>query len=277
MAHGEPTSRLFRDGSEKTRHNRRNVQIRVLGAYGGSTPRHRQTSFLIDDTVALDAGALTESLSLEAQARVRSILVTHSHMDHIASLPFLVENVFGRVQGPIEVVAPQEVVTSLQNHLFNDDLWPDFTRIPNHMLPTVTFRVVATGSPFKVNGLTVVAVPVWHVVPTFGYLVSDENATVVFSGDTGPTERLWEEARRDPKVKAVFVECSFPDEMTRIADISRHFTPASLKTEMEKFPPGVPVNLYHMKPPTIAALRHGVAALNEPRITLLEDGDVLNY
>lgn len=253
------------------------MQIRVLGAYGGSTPRHRQTSFLINGTVALDAGALTESLSLEDQAEVRAILVTHSHMDHVASLPFLVENVFGRAKGPIEVVAPSEVVACLQRHLFNDDLWPDFTRIPNHLLPTVTFRPVEPLARFRVDGLTAVAVPVVHVVPTCGFIVSDGTGSVVFSGDTGPTDALWAEAAKVPDLKAIFVECSFPDEMANIADVSRHLTPASLKKEMEKFPPKVPVNLYHMKPPTLPALRDQVAALAEPRVRLLADDDLLEY
>jgi ribonuclease BN (tRNA processing enzyme) len=253
------------------------VHIRVLGAYGGSTPRHRQTSFLINGSVALDAGALTESLTLEDQAGVRAILVTHSHMDHVASLPFLVENVFGKVSGPIEVVAPSEVVASLQRHLFNDDLWPDFTRIPNHLLPTVAFRPVEPYARFQVEGLSVVAVPVTHVVPTCGYLVSDGASSVAFSSDTGPTDALWEAVRGMAGLKAIFVECSFPDEMANIAEISRHLTPATLKKEMEKFPPGVPVNLYHMKPPTLPALRAQVAALADPRLRILADDDELDY
>jgi len=253
------------------------VQIRVLGAYGGSTPRHRQTSFLIDGSVALDAGALTASLTLEEQAKVRAILVTHSHMDHVASLPFLVENVFGKVDGSIEIVAPQEVVSSLQTHLFNNDLWPDFTRIPNHLLPTVCFRVVNAGEPFRVNGLTAVAVPVTHVVPTFGYIVSDGKSAVAFSGDTGPTDALWAAVREAANLKAIFVECSFPDGMREIADISKHLTPSLLKTEMTKLPPGVPINIYHMKPPSVETLRCELAAFGDGRIRMLADGDTFEY
>jgi ribonuclease BN (tRNA processing enzyme) len=253
------------------------VQIRVLGAYGGSTPRHRQTSFLIDGTVALDAGALTASLELAEQARVRAILVTHSHMDHVGSLPFLVENVFGKVDGPIEVVAPEEVVCSLKTHLFNNDLWPDFTRIPNHLLPVVSFRAVKAGEPFKVNGLTAVAVPVSHVVPTFGYLISDGNATVLFSGDTGPTEAIWRAAAREPRLAAIFVECSFPDAMWEVAEVSKHLTPSSLAREIEKFPKDVPINIYHMKPPSADAITRELTALKIDRLRLLDDGDQLSY
>ncbi len=247
----------------------------MLGAYGGSSPWHRQTSFLLDGTVSLDAGALTQSLTLEEQARVRSIIITHSHLDHVASLPFLVENVFGRTSGAIEIVATKEVAGLLQDHLFNDAIWPDFTRIPNHLLPAITFRVIEAGVPFRVDGLMAMAVPVSHVVPTFGYLVWNDESCVVFSSDTGPTERLWAEARNRPDLKAIFVECSFPDAMAEIAEVSKHLTPATLRAEMRKFPPGVPVNLYHMKPPTLPQLRADVAALSDPRVRLLDDGDEL--
>lgn len=252
------------------------MRIRVLGAYGGSTPWHRQTSFLLDGTVTLDAGALTQSLTLEEQARVRSIIITHSHLDHVASLPFLVENVFTRTDGPIEVVATEDVASLLQAHLFNDAVWPDFTRIPTHLLPAVTFRVVEAGVPFRVNGLHALAIPVSHVVPTYGYLVWNDDACVVFSSDTGPTEALWAEARRRDDLRAIFVECSFPDSMSRIAEVSKHLTPRTLREEMRKFPASVPVNLYHMKPPTLPALKADVAALSDPRIRLLDDGDELD-
>ena len=253
------------------------MQIRVLGAHGGSTPNHRQTSFLLNGRVALDAGALTETLTLEEQAQVTAILVTHSHMDHVASLPFLVENVFGRAAGAIEIVAPPNVTAPLKNHLFNNDLWPDFTRIPNRLLPTVTFREVETDRPFTLDGLTVTAIPVEHLVPTYGYLVSDQGASVLFSGDTGPTEAIWAVARAAPGLAALFVECSFPDEMAEIARVSCHLTPSLLKEEIRKFPPDVPIFLYHMKPTALPALHRQVAALGEPRVRILSDGETLTF
>ena len=259
------------------RHNRPRVRIRVLGAHGGSSPDHRQTSFLLNESVCLDAGAVTSALALDEQARVRAVLVTHSHLDHVASLPFLIENVFGRTHLPVEVAAPAEVVASLRRHLFNDDVWPDFSRLPDRHLPTVSFRSLAWNAPESVNGLRVTAVPVSHVVPTCGYVVSDGSATVVFSGDTGPTAAIWEAARRAPDLKALFVECSFPNGMQEIATISRHLTPALLSAELPKMPEGVPVYLYHMKPPTLEILAAEVAALGEPRLHLLRDGDTLDF
>jgi ribonuclease BN (tRNA processing enzyme) len=253
------------------------VRIRVLGAHGGSSPGHRQTSFLLNGAVCLDAGAVTQALSLDEQDRVRAILVTHSHLDHVASLPFLVENVFGRARPPIEVAAPAEVIASLRRHLFNDDVWPDFSRLPDRHVPTVSFRTFAWNTPEPVNGFTVTAIPVSHVVPTSGYLVSDGSGTVVFSGDTGPTEAIWAAARRLKDVRAVFAECTFPDGMREIAEISQHLTPTTLKAELPKMPPDVPVLLYHMKPPRLAALLREVAALGEPRLRILADGDEFSF
>ena len=253
------------------------MQIRVLGAHGGSTPNHRQTSFLLNGRVALDAGALTETLTLEEQAQVSAVLVTHSHMDHVASLPFLVENVFGRTTGTIELVTTAAVAASLRCHLFNNDLWPDFTRIPNRLLPTVAFREIEPGLPFRIHELTATAIPVDHLVPTCGYLLSEGETSVLFSGDTGPTDAIWAVARAAPNLRAIFVECSFPDEMVEIARVSCHLTPSLLEEEMKKFPPDVPVLLYHMKPTALPALHRQVAALGQPRVRILSDGETLTF
>lgn len=231
----------------------------------------------MNDALCVDAGAVTEALSLEAQARVRAVLVTHSHMDHVASLPFLVENLFGRALGPLEVVAPEDVLEALRTHLFNDALWPDFSRIAGENGPSVTFRAVPAGVPFSADGLTATAVRVTHVVPTYGYVLADASGAIVFSGDTGPTEELWRVARATPSLKALFVECSFPSDLQRIADVSCHLTPATLHAEMKKFPPDVPVFLYHMKPPALDRLSAEIAALREPRLRILADGDDLIF
>lgn len=251
------------------------MRIRVLGAHGGSTPRHRQTSFLVGDALALDAGALTEALSLEEQGRLAAVLLTHAHLDHTASLPFLVENVFGRPGRPIEIAAPDDVLLSLRAHLFNDAIWPDFSRLPDHHEPTVTFRTLVPGVPADVGGMTVTPIPVTHVVPAYGYLLDDGAASVVFSGDTAPTEAIWAAARAARNLRAAFVECSFPDELAAIAAASKHLTPATLRAEVAKLPAGLPVFLYHMKPPTMDRLAGQVAAFGGGRIRLLADGEEL--
>ncbi|HEX5855573.1 MAG TPA: 3',5'-cyclic-nucleotide phosphodiesterase, partial [Thermoanaerobaculia bacterium] len=131
--------------------------------------------------------------------------------------------------------------------------------------------------PFEVAGLVGTAIAVSHVVPTCGYILEDGGATIVISGDTGPTDALWEAVRARHGVKGLFVECSFPNDLQNLADVSKHLTPATLSAELKKFPPDVPVYLYHMKPPTLARLRAEVAALGNARVSLLADGDELTF
>lgn len=231
----------------------------------------------MNDSVCVDAGSLTDALTLAEQARVRAVLVTHAHLDHVASLPFLAENVLGRKGSPLEIVAPEEVLAALKAHLFNDALWPDFSRLPSDAVPALAFRPIPIGTSCEVADLVATAVPVSHVVPTCGYILEDAGSCIVFSGDTGPTEALWKAARARSDVKGFFVECSFPNSLQHLADVSKHLTPATLLLEMEKIPPGAPIYLYHMKPPTLGSLRAEVAALGNGRVSLLADGDELTF
>ena len=234
------------------------------------------TTFLINETTALDAGALTSTLSLQAQRRIDRVVVTHAHFDHVASLPFFFENVFGR-RHPIEIVAPASVLAPLRGHLFNEALWPDFTRLPSRRRPTVRLRPIGKGDAFTARGLTFRPVPVAHVVPTFGYLVSTKDASILFSGDTGPTRALWRIADRAENLKAIFLEVSFSDSQEAIARASRHLIPKLLAAELRKTKQDVPVYLYHLKPPSAAAIRREVRALKMPRLKFLKPGQVLSF
>ena len=227
------------------------------------------TSFLIDGETALDAGALTEALPLAAQRRIRRIVLTHAHFDHIASLPFLIENLYGN-RTPLEILAPAPVIKALSRHVFNDVTWPDFTRLPSRRRPAVVLRKVAVGKPFSAGGVRFTALPVDHVVPAYGYLVGKPGRRVLFSGDTMPTRRIWAAARTVRDLKAIFLEVSFSDGQAAVAKASCHLTPRLLPGELAKAPPRVPVYLYHMKPPSLSRIRREVAALEEPRFRILE-------
>jgi len=227
------------------------------------------TCFLIDGQTALDAGSLTEALPLSAQRRIRRVVLTHAHLDHVASLPFLLENLYGRRE-PLEVIAPAPVLATLRRELFNGKLWPDFTRLPSRAAPTLAYRAIVPGRAFRAGGLSWTALPVDHIVPAYGYGVAKTGRAVLFSGDTEPTERLWAYARRVTNLKAIFLEVSFSDSQAAVAQASCHLTPRQLPAELAKAPERVPVYLYHMKPPSLPRIRREVEALREPRLRLLE-------
>ena len=227
------------------------------------------TTFLIDGETALDAGALTETLPPAAQRRIRRVVLTHSHFDHLASLPLLIENLYGREE-PLEIVAPRTVLQTVARDILNDRVWPDFTKLPSRAHPTVRFNPIPPGRPFRAASVTFTPFAVSHVVPAFGYIVSKPGRSVIFSGDTEPTDRLWAAARKAKNLKAIFLELSFSDAQLDIARASFHFTPSLAHRELPKAPPRVPVYLYNMKPPSLARIRREIAACDEPRFRLLD-------
>lgn len=231
------------------------MEIKIIGPYGGETPAHRMTCFLINEKVALDAGSLTRGLSLEEQFKIRSIVISHSHMDHITSLPFLVENVFGKKDEAITLYCSKESMSNIKKNMFNNDTWPDFTRIPEKELPTITFKEIYPEVSFDVEDLVFMPIKVNHIVPTFGFLIVHNNSSIIYSSDTAPTKRLWEIANATPNLKAVFLEVSFGNELEEVARISKHLVPKTLFEEIKKLKKEVPIYLYHMKPPWIKKIK----------------------
>ncbi len=245
------------------------LAIRALGPYGGSAPGYRLTTFLVDGESAVDAGSLTDALPLSAQRRIRRVFLTHAHFDHIASLPFLMENLYGQAE-PLEILAPEAVIATIARDVLNDRVWPDFTKLPSRAHPTVRLIRLFEGKPFRAGRVSFTPFAVSHVVPTFGYVVSKPGRSVLFSGDTEPTDALWDAARRARHLKAIFLELSFSDAQLAVAQASRHMTPGLVRAELRKAPPRIPVFLYHMKPPSLARIRREIDAANDPRLRLLE-------
>lgn len=228
------------------------------------------TSFLIGETVVVDAGSTTEALSIDEQRRIRHVLVSHSHMDHTASLPFLVENIFDDHQHPVTIHSTKGVLALLRRAIFNNDTWPDFTRIPNDLAPLVQFVEVQPEVPFTIEGLEngplkVLPVTVDHVVPTVGFVLRQGDVSLVYTSDTGPTTRIWDVANATPDLGAVIVECSFPERLQHVAEVGQHLTPATLARELEKLDGEVPVYLSHFKPAYLDELRREVAAVSFPQ------------
>ena len=245
------------------------LAIRALGPYGGSAPGYRLTTFLLDGETALDAGCLTDALPLSAQRRVRRIILTHAHFDHIVSLPLLCDNLYGQHR-PLEVLAPAPVLATLSRDVFNGRVWPDFTRLPSRARPTLMLRAIPEGKAFHAGSVSVTPFAVSHTVPAFGYVIAKPGRSVLFSGDTRPTDALWDAARRARNLKAIFLEISFSDAQAEVARASGHFTPRLVAQELAKAPARVPIYLYHMKPPSFSRIRREVTALRESRLRLLE-------
>jgi cAMP phosphodiesterase len=253
------------------------MKLRALGCYGGNIPGHGMTSFLVNDALALDAGWVSNALTLKEQEKVKDILISHSHLDHTCTLPFLIDNNFTAPGFSLRIYAIPEVVSSMRNHLFNNQTWPDFTSLPNDLTPVLKLVEIEPEAPFLVNGLTIRAVRVSHSVPTAGYILEDKKGALAFSSDTGPTERFWEVVNGLKRLKVVITECSFPTELQGLANVSGHLTPATLKRELEKLHKDVPIYLYGGKPKHLALIKSEVRALKDKRVKFLVQGRTYKF
>lgn len=253
------------------------MKIRVLGCHGAQLPDHNTTSFLLENNILVDAGTITQVLTLEEQLRIDYIFVTHAHLDHVRDIMFLVDNLYyAKRERPLIVCSSRGIIENIHRHLFNNVIWPDFSKIPSAKAPLIKFEILTPGRKKVLGDIQVRAIGVHHTVETMGFMIESQGKSVLFLGDTGPTENAWKAARAMKGLKAIFVETSLPGSMQGIADKTGHLTPLTLACELEKLKNAKPeIYLYHMKPRYAAMISREVAAIQNRKIHILKDGQVI--
>jgi len=248
--------------------------LRVLGCSGGSVPGHHPTSFLLNDVVALDGGAITSSLRYEQQEKVDHVVLSHCHLDHVATLPFLLDNRFARQTDPIVLYGGEETLKDLRDGLFNNRIWPDFTSLRNRKSVALALVTVDEGAPFRVADLTFTASRMQHPVECFGYLIREggpKGPALSVAGDTASTDGATAAVQGVDDLQALIIEVSWPDRTRELAEISGHLTPSMLAAA-SPLHPTARILVTHIKPSyraeVIAELeRHAI-----PNLEILEDG-----
>jgi ribonuclease BN (tRNA processing enzyme) len=243
----------------------------------GLGPHQYLTSYVINDAVAIDAGSLGSFLSPTEQGRVKDVFITHSHIDHIAGLPVFIENVYEGKPDCVTVHATREVLDTLQKDIFNDRVWPDFVWLSSAKAPFLRLSELVPNQPVEVAGLRITPVPVNHVVPTCGFIVEDDATTLVFPSDTGPTSAIWEQANAAANLKAVFLEATFPNSMTWLADVAKHHTPATFGREVAKLTRPTKVVAVHIKPRYRDEVVRELEALKLPDFVIAEAGRTYEF
>jgi cAMP phosphodiesterase len=245
------------------------LKLRILGADGGVAPGFYTPSFLLNDNILIDSGSSASALTLKQQRDIDYIFISHSHLDHIKDICFLADNVFTYRRRPIELISTFEILDILRKHLFNNKIWPDFTTITNGHCPILSYRPVE--SHVQLGSIQVNVYPVHHPVPAVGFIVKERRKnSIVITGDTGPTDLLWEEANKEPNLKAVFTEIAFPDRLTKVAHAAGHFTPGMFEAELTKLKKKVPLLIYHLKPEYIKELKKEIKALGISNLKLIK-------
>jgi len=215
---------------------------------------------------------------MEEQLKIRSVLLSHSHLDHIKGLFFLADNLSELFSTSVNIYSTAGILDTLKAHYFNDLLSPDFTSIPDERNPILKLNPIVPGEGFEVNGLMVNAFKANHVVESVGYKLQDANGAILYSGDTGATPWIWREARKQKGLKAIFVETSFPNRLSELAELSGHLTPSMLEEELKKIDHlDVPIFIFHMKPQYLDALTREIEQINHPNISILKQGDEFTF
>jgi ribonuclease BN (tRNA processing enzyme) len=243
-----------------------------------ATLEQRLTCFLIDDCVAVDAGSIAIALTNEQRSKVKDIIVTHPHMDHVASLPIFIDDLYPSLRQPMRVHATPEVIELLERDVFNWNVYPRFSDLKNDYGPVMEYVPIPIGKTFKVAHLNVVAMHVNHIVPTVGLVVSDGQSSVAFSSDTAQTEDFWKILNEMKGLDALLIEASFPDRMAKLAEVSRHFTPASLGQELKKLTHnGMDIMAVHLKASYRDEIVAELNALNIPKLGVMEPGRIYEW
>jgi len=228
--------------------------------------------------VAVDAGSIAIALTNEQRSKVKDIIITHPHMDHVASLPIFIDDLYPSLQEPMRVHATPEVIQLLERDIFNWNLYPRFSDLKNDYGPVMEYVPIPIGKPFTVAHLNVVAVPVNHIVPTVGLVVSDGQKSVAFSSDTAETDEFWKILNEMKDLDALLIEASFPNRMAKLAEVSRHFTPASLGQELKKLTHnGMDIMAVHLKATYRDEIIAQLNALNIPKLSAMEPGRVYEW
>jgi cAMP phosphodiesterase len=239
------------------------VKVELLSG-GGANDLQEQylTSFIINHNLTVDAGALPLALTRDRQLKICDIIITHSHLDHFAGLPLMLDNIFMEMNHIVKVHAIAETVQALREHIFNNSIWPDFSSFKNKHGANLQFQTIIPYQPFTIDNLRIQAIPVTHTVPTIGLIMESAKASVVISSDTGDTDELWAIARQISNLKGAFIECSYPNHLCHLATSYGHLCPNQMLKQVHKLGRPIPIYAYHIKP---AHMTEVLAELRELR------------
>jgi ribonuclease BN (tRNA processing enzyme) len=253
------------------------MRIRILGCSGGIGAGARTSAMLVDDDVLIDAGTGIGDLALAELQPIRHIFLTHAHLDHVAGLPFLVDTVFDEAfDSPVTVYARAETLHAIQDHLFNEIIWPNFARLPTPENPMLRYRECSPGDTISIGHRDFYAVDVMHSVPSLGYTVQNSGGAFAVSGDTKTNETLWPVLNACDDLKVLVIEVSFPNEMEKLAADAGHYCPRTLTRDLQRLRHDPEIWLTGMKPGEEARiLRQVLAAAPDKNIQMLSRGTVL--
>ena len=254
------------------------MRVKILGCSGGIGGDLRTTSMLVDDDILLDAGTGVGDLTLEQLVKIDHVFVTHSHLDHVSHIPFLVDTVCWMRTKPVIVHSSRDTIRILKEHLFNWKIWPDFSQIPDGDHPFMLYEEIAINETVSLSDRHFTAVPANHVVPAIGYLLDSGKGSLLFSGDTTTNDALWQFANRIENLRYLIIETAFSNKEREIAIASKHLCPSMLAEELAKLKRPVEIFITHLKPGEVALIMSEIEQdAGQWRPKMLVNGQVFEF
>ncbi len=252
------------------------MKLRILGCSGGIGGNMRTTAMLLDKDVLIDAGTGVGDLSLAEMAEIDHVFVTHSHLDHIVSIPLMLDSGGMARKKPLLVHATPETLAIIKQHVFNWKIWPDFSEIPNTRQPCLSYETIELGKTVDLGGRKITPIPANHIVPAVGFQLDSGAASLVFSGDTTSCDALWEAVNRIDKLKYLLVETAFSNADLELAVVSKHFCPSLLAKDIAKLKRNPEIFITHLKPGEVElTMREIGAGVTGYAPKMLQNGHVI--
>jgi cAMP phosphodiesterase len=220
---------------------------------------------LLDDDVLIDGGTGVGDLEIEALAKIDHVFVTHSHMDHVAFIPLMVDTVGWMRDKPVTLHATAPTLEILKEHLFNWKLWPDFTQIPDRSAPYLKFETIEVGRTVELGARRITALPAQHVVPAVGFHVDGGRMSLVFTGDTTANRALWEAVNKIENLRYLVIETAFSNGERPLAVASKHLCPSMLAEELQQLKREADIYITHLKPGEIELIMQEIEACTGDR------------
>ncbi|WP_024850117.1 3',5'-cyclic-nucleotide phosphodiesterase [Hydrogenovibrio kuenenii] len=224
------------------------MKLTVLGASGGISPETGTTSFLLGDSVLIDAGTGSSRLSQEQMLNIRYVLLTHSHLDHICNLPFLLNTTIGEMKHTVEVFALEHTIEAMKAHIFNGVIWPDFAKLPTPENPALRFNTIKVGDDFVLDDFRFQVLPAEHTVPTVGFRVSTGSGSFAFTGDCAKNDQFWHALNQYDPVDLLIVDDQYLACESVISKAAKHYYPESLSEDLQKLESHPKLYLTHLPP-----------------------------
>jgi cAMP phosphodiesterase len=254
------------------------VKITLVESSVGHGPRQQiLASYIVNDSIVIDAGSIGFVSPLDVQKQVKHVFISHSHTDHLASLPIFIDNVYTPGPECPIVYGNADVLDCLQKHVFNERIWPDMIRLSAEETPFLKLQEIHTETTVEVDGVRITPVAVDHIVPAMGFILEDDEAAIAIVSDTNPTNRIWEVINEQQNLKAVLLEASFPNHMAWLAERAMHLTPELFAGALQKLKQPAQVIAIHIKTAFDEQIKKELADLNLSNVEIGEPGKTYEF